>query len=205
MAAPTLVKNPLQVKTGPGIILYGDLGTTIPTFVAAASKFTNAWTGWFPLGYTDEGLTITFGRETEDVEVAEELYPIRKVGTKASVAMAFAASQVNEGTLSLAVAGGSWSTVSGTGATLVRKFSPPSPSNATRKMWGFLGNDVDEAMIIYQGFQTGEITRNMRKGAEKGSLSGFNIEGEVPDPIVSVDVWNHWMAGAGYGLPAAYA
>lgn len=205
MAAPTLVKNPLQVKTGPGLILWGDIGVTIPTFVAAGSKFTNAWTGWYPLGYTDEGLTVTFGKEQEDVEVAEEYYPIRKVGTKASVQLAFSASGINEGTLSLAVSGGSWSTVSGTGATLVRKFSPPNPSNSTRKVWGFLGNDVDEAMIVYQGYQSGEITRNFRKGAEKASLSGFSIEGEVPDPLVSADVWNHWTAGAAYGLPTAYA
>ena len=206
MPAPTLVKNPTQVKTGPGLLLWAEIGTALPVFVATASKFSNGWPGWLPFGYTDEGLTLTFGRESEDVTVAEELYPIRKVGTSATVAAAFSAAGVNEGVFSVAMAGGTWSTVgAGSGATLVRKFSPPNPTNQKRYMFGFLGNDVDEAMIIYQGYQTGEITRNFRKGAEKSSFSGFNIEGEVPDPLVSADVWNHWLAGAGYGLPTAYA
>lgn len=205
MAVPTLVKNPTQVKTGPGLIVYAEMGTTVPTFAATASKFSNSWVGWLPVGYTDEGLTVTFGRESEDVTVAEELYPIRKVGTSATVSLSFAASGVNEGVFSIAMAGGTWSTVSGAGATLVRKFSPPDPSTQKRYMYGFLGQDTDEAMIVYQGYNTGEITRNFRKGAEKSSFSGFVVEGEVPDPLVSTDVWNHWLAGAGYGLPTAYA
>lgn len=195
MPAPTLVKNPVQVKLGPGLIITATMAGAIPTLVAAASKFTTTFTGWSSIGYTDEGATLTFNRESEDVEVAEEDNPLKRIGTKVGVTLGFSASGINELNLEAANAGGTWSTVSGTGATLVRKYAPPQPKDQTRRMWAHIGQDLDEIFLMYQGYQTGEITVQRRKGANKASLSGYNIVAEVPDPLVSADVWNYFTAG----------
>ena len=195
MALATLVKNPVQVKLGPGIIITVDMAGTFPALVAAASKFTTSFTGWSSIGYTDEGATLVFNRESEDVEVAEEDNPLKRVGTKVGVSLQFAASGINELNFTAANAGGTWSTVGGTGATQVRKYSPPQPKDQTRRMWAHVGQDGDEIFVVYQGYQTGEITVNRRKGANKASMSGFNVVGEVPDPLVSADVWNYFYAG----------
>lgn len=195
MAVPVLTKNPTQVKLGPGLIITIDLAGAIPTMVALASKFTSAFTGWSSVGYTDEGTTLTFGRESEAVEVAEETNPLKQIGTSTSVALQFAASGINELNMTRAFAGGVWSTVSGTGATSVRKYSPPQPAAQVRHMWAHIGADMDEIFLLYQGYQSGEITMQRKKGAQKASLSGFNVIGEVPDPAVSVDIWNYFYAG----------
>lgn len=195
MPAPSLVKNPTQVKLGPGLIVTALVSATFPTLTATASKFDTAFVGWSSIGYTDEGATLTFNRESEDVEVAEEDNPLKRIGTKVGVSLAFSASGINELNIQRANAGGTWSTVSGTGATQVRKYSPPQPKDQVRHMWAHIGQDLDEIFVIYQGYQTGEITINRRKGANKASLSGFNIVGEVPDPLVSADVWNYFTAG----------
>lgn len=195
MAAPTIVKNPGQIKLGPGLVITADVGTAIPTFVSAASKFTSAFVGWSAIGYTDEGTTVTFSRESEPVEVAEETDPVKQVGTKSSAALQFAAAGINELNMTRAFAGGVWTTVSGTGATLVRKYAPPRPENQVRHMWAHVGADLDEIFLLYQGYQSGEITVQRKKGAQKASLSGYNIIGEVPDPLVSVDNWNYFTAG----------
>lgn len=195
MTAPVLTKNPTQVKLGPGLIITIDVAGTIPALTAAASKFASSFTGWSSVGYTDEGTTLTFGRESEAVEVAEETNPLKQIGTSTSVALQFAASGINEVNMIRAFAGGTWSTVGGTGATQVRKYSPPQPAAQVRHMWAHIGADLDEIFLLYQGYQSGEITVQRKKGAQKASLAGFNIVGEVPDPLVSTDIWNYFYAG----------
>lgn len=196
MAAPTFTKNPLQIKTGPGLILYNlSLAGTLPTFVAAGSKFTNDWTGWGKTGFTDDGLTITFTREMENVDVAESLYPVRKVPNSAGCQVAFSASGLNEDNMVLSQAGGTWTTQSGTAATLVRKYTPPDPTELTRVMLGFMSAETDEAFVWYQAFQGGEVTMARQKGAQKASFSGLNFEIEVPDAAVASRPWNYWTAG----------
>ena len=204
MVAPTLVKNPMQVKLGPGLIINAGLAVAVPALVAAASKFTTSFTDFVSVGYTDEGATLVFNRESEDVEVAEEDNPVKRVGTKVGVSLQFSAAGINETNISAAMAGGVWSTVGGTGATQVRKFSPPTAAAQTRRIWAHVGQDLDEIFIVYQGYQTGEITMNRRKGAQKASLSGFNIVGEVPDPLISNDVWNYFYAGTWAAPLTAY-
>ncbi len=203
MAAPTLLKNPTQVKTGPGQIFVAPLGTTVPTFAATASKFSNAWTGWLPIGYTDEGLTFAVGRTVEDITVAEELEPIRKVTTGRTARVSFAASGVNENNISIAMNGGSWSTVSGATTTLVRKYSPPELGDEVRCMLGYLSEDLDEAYLFYQTFQTAEATITRGRGTQKASLSGLQFDVEIPDPAVSTVPWNWFTAGAAFAAPSA--
>lgn len=205
MAAPTLLKNPGQVRTGPGQIFVAPLATTLPTFVATASKLSNAWTGWIPLGYTEEGLTFTSGRTVEDVLVAEELRPIRRVTTGATDTIAFSAAGINENNISLAFNGGTWSTVSGTGATQVRKYLPPDLGDEVRTMVGFLSEDLDEAMLFYQCVQTAEVTSSRQKGTAKASLNGLQFSVEQPDVGVSTAPWAWFTAGAAFAAPTALA
>lgn len=196
MAAPTFTKNPTQVKTGPGLILVNfSLAGTLPDLsVVAGSKFTDPWTGWGKIGFSDNGVTITFRREVEDVPVAESLFPIKRVPTSAGVNVAFDASGINEDNVKLANAGGTW-TVSGTGDTQSSKYDPPDPEDMTRVMLGFLSAEEDEAFVWYQTFQSGEVTMERNKGAAKASLRGMSFETEEPDPAVSAKPWNYWYAG----------
>lgn len=205
MAAPAQTTNPTQVKTGPGQIMFAPLGTTLPTLVAASSKFNNAWTGWVPIGYSDDGLTLKVSRSVDNVEVAESLETIRKVTTARNTTVTFSASGINEGNISLAFNGGTWTTVSGTGATQVRKYVPPALGSEVRIMLGFLSAEVDEAFIWYQCFQTAEATMARQKGAAKASLTGLSFDVEVPDPAVSTSPFAYWYAGTWAAPIAALA
>lgn len=217
MALPTQYKNPDQVKTGPGLILfreeYSVTGTGTPVVSAlvtalksavATSKFTYGFAGFYPVGYTDEGMTLTFGAETEDVEVAEEYYPIRKIPTKKTGQLEFAMAGINQLNLQRALNGGSWSTT-GTGDTKVSVFSPPQPGSETRTTIVHIGADGDEVFIAYKCLQTSELSMARKKGAEKASLSGATFELEVPDATVSADVWNYLTAGTWADSPAVLA
>jgi hypothetical protein len=204
MAAPVLYENPSQIKTGPGQIFMAPPGTDLPTFAATASKFSNAWTDWVPVGFTDDGLTFTQGRTAEGIQVAESLVDIRKTTTGVQERVSFSPAGINETNFSLAMNGGTWSTVgAGTGATLVRKFAPPEIGQEARVMLGWVSEDLDEAFVWYKCFQTAESSMARQKGTAKASLTGLQFDIEPPDPLVSTDRWNYYTAGEWAGATDA--
>src|ERR1044072_2819254 len=86
MALPTLVKNPSEVKTGRGPIFVAPANPTIATpatyWTAASSKFSMNLPGYYSMGYTEAGITVTFGaRDITTLTPAEEYEPIRIVTT----------------------------------------------------------------------------------------------------------------------------
>ncbi len=195
MAAPAITKNPTQVRTGPGKIFLAALGSTVPTWAVTGSVFSNSWdAAWTSVGYTDDGLTITLGRSVEDVEVAEEFYPIARKTTQMNGSATFSMAGVNLANLKFALNGGSWATT-GTGATTMNKYSPPSPGSEVRCMLAWIGDAADEVFIAYQVYQSGELSWARQKGAAKASLSGLTFDFEVPSTGVSADVWNYYTAG----------
>lgn len=68
--------TPLNVTLGPGRLYVAPVGTTEPTNCSAALP-----SAWVAVGYTDEGTAFQFETTTEGVVVAEEIDPIRFVGT----------------------------------------------------------------------------------------------------------------------------
>jgi hypothetical protein len=189
-----LQQNPGQVKTGPGIIVMAPVGTAVPAMTVAGSVFTNGFPGWRSIGYTDAGTTFAFGQEVAEVEVAEEAYPIRSAITKRTGKASLSMSGVNQRNLQLALNGGTW-TESGSGATKVSKYSPPSGASADRVMFAWIGDDSDEILIAYKTLQVAEFTVARKKGSDKASLTGMEFMFERPDTSVSSDVWNYWYAG----------
>src|SRR4051812_46014242 len=113
MPLPTLVKNPTEVRTGPGRIYVGPANPTEPTWAATASKFTNSIPGMYSFGYTEAGLTVTFGaRETSTLTPAEEYEPIKIITTGiGATTVSFNTFGVNEVAMKYAMNGGTWAIV----------------------------------------------------------------------------------------------
>ena len=192
MATPTV--QPGQIKTGPGNIRYALLGTTIPTVTAAASKLVATWTNWIEVGATDEGLTYSESTETEDVTVAEQVYPVRTVTTSKSGTVAFSMSHINDENWKLAANGGT-TTVSGTGATKVSAYVPPLVGQERRVMLAFQSLEDDEIIVWPQVFNGGGFETARAGLASKHVLPvTFNVE--LPDPAVLTTPYKRWTAGA---------
>ena len=205
MPIPILQKNPTEIKTGPGWALVGPPNPTEPTWAATASKFTNSIAGYYSWGYSASGFTIAFGAiETASITPAEELKPVRIVPTgQSSTTIAFDLFGNNEVVTKYAFNGGTWSTVgAGSGATLVRKYTPPDPGAETRCSIVFISSDQDEMYWFPQMFQTGAPTRTFTKGETPTGLSGLVFSSEKP-PTGSD--WNYYTAGAGFTGPTVSA
>lgn len=96
------------VKTGPGLIYVAPIGTTEPTTATAALP-----SAWRPVGYTEEGATISSGKTTEPIEVAEEFYPVRYDTTAEEGSVAFSMAEVSRQNLALALNAGADAATSG--------------------------------------------------------------------------------------------
>lgn len=198
MTAPTFTGDVSQVEyTGPGLILMAPYAVdlTLPTFAAASSVFTNSWANdWVPVGYTDDGIEFTFTTTVNEIEAAETLYPLAKIETKKDISVKFAMLQNNEFNLSRAMNGGTFTTASGSGATKVTKYSPPTFGGAERSAIGWISQDNDEALIVYKTWQQAALSVKYGKIGIKWMLN-CDFAAEIPDPEVSADPWNRWAAG----------
>src|SRR5215216_7830074 len=186
--------NPLSIKAGPGRIYYAPLGTAIPVPTAAASKLVVTWTSWVQVGSTDEGLTYSESTDTENIRVAESLYPVRTVTTSKSGTVALSISEIHDLNWKL-VSNGGTITVTGTGATKLSAYVPPLAGAEIRVMLGFISADDDEMIVWPQAFNTGGFETARSTFSDKHSLPAeFSIE--LPDPAVLTTPYTRWVTGA---------
>lgn len=190
---PVGAVNPLAIKTGPGKIYYAPLATAIPTFTAASSKVTGTWTSWVAVGSTDEGLTYNESTDTENITVAESLYPVSVVTTGKSGTISFSMAEVSSSNWKLAANGG---TVTPTGATttLLHTYIPPLVGQEVRVMMGFHSYDDTEVIIWPQVFNSGGFETPRSTVAAKAVLPvTFSVE--LPDPAVLTTPYKRWVSG----------
>ena len=190
---PVGAVNPLAIKTGPGKIYYAPLATAIPTFTAVASKVTGTWTSWVAVGSTDEGLTYNESTDTENITVAESLYPVSVVTTGKTGTISFSMAEVSSSNWKLAANGG---TVTPTGAstTLLHTYIPPLVGQEVRVMMGFHSYDDTEVIIWPQVFNSGGFETPRSTVAAKAVLPvSFSVE--LPDPAVLTTPYKRWVSG----------
>lgn len=145
------------IQLGPGTLRSAPLGSTEPIDLAAA------WdAAWIDVGYTEEGHTFAYQFSSEDVNVAEELLPVRVVPTTASGSLSFAMAQITLANFKRALNGGT--VTAGVGFST---FEPPDPADQVRTMWGWESEDAQERWVFRQCIQVGNISVPRRKAPAK--------------------------------------
>lgn len=194
MAAPTIQGG--QIKTGPGIIYYLNGMTTMPTVTSAGSKTVLDWAAgeWLQVGATDAGLTFAESVDTEEIRVAESVYPVRTVETGKSGTVEFAMTHISDVNWKLANNGGTI-TVSGTGATKLSKYVPPLVGQSVRVALGFHSLDEEELIIWPQVFNSGGF-ETARSTLDAKALLPVSFAVELPDTAISDRPYTRWTAGS---------
>lgn len=166
------------ILSDPGFLFWAPGGTVIPTMVAAASKFTDAWpVAWINMGATEEGSTFTFSTTVEPITVAEILNPISYPVTGQASKIAFSLADFTLKSLQRAWNGVAPTTVSGTGATLVSKLSPPTPAQIVRAAIGWESLDGTLRMIGQQAINGAEIASAFQRAPNNAVIPcEFNFE-----------------------------
>jgi hypothetical protein len=154
--------NPLALSIGPGLLYVAPTGSAEPTDLAAA------WpSGWLNPGYTAEGTKVTIETKFEDVEVAEELDPVKIVATARSIMLALALAEITATNLKRTFNGGT--ITAGSGCVY---YDPPALGAETRVMFGWQSDDAQERWIFRQCIQTGKVEIDRKKAPNKAILPG---------------------------------
>lgn len=172
-----------------GGTVQGAAGGTV-----AGSVFTDAWpAAWIPWGVTREGSQFNYQINTSAVAVAEYLPPLAYVEDGVAIGVEFDVVEVTAKNFAYAInaGGGGVTTVSGTGATLLSKLSPPQVGQSVRQMIGWENNAGTERAVYYQCLQSGSLAVARRKGANPASLP---MTFAVEQPATG-DPFNNWYAG----------
>jgi len=170
-AVPTLLQDP-------GYLFWAPLASTEPTNTVVGSVFTDTWpAAWISLGATEAGSTFNYSSEIEAVRVAEFFDPIRYATTERSGSISFALASWTLQNLKRALNGGSVTVVSGTGATTLSSYSPPSPGAEVRSMIGWESLDSTTRIVMRQCMQGGEISSEFAKAPDYAKIAcTFNFE-----------------------------
>ncbi len=152
-----------NVTLGPGRLYVAPVGTAEPTTSSAAMP-----SAWSAIGYTDEGTAFQFETTNEGVTVAEELDPIRYVGTARATRVVLAMAETTKRNLTLALGGGV-TTNDGT------SFSPPEPSAQVDVMlvWDSdeTPSNANRRYLFRQARPSGQIELANRKAPQKRLIS----------------------------------
>jgi len=169
------VGNVESLSLGPGVLYVAPVGSSEP------SDLSTAWpAAWKLIGYTDEGSSLDFEAKYEDVEVAEEVEPVKTVLSSRSASLSFAMAEVTARNLSIAMNGGTITTAAG-----VTTFTPPDPSAQRELALGFESDDGQERWIFRKTKQSGKTSLKRRKGADKTTIP---VEMKVLKPT-GTDAW----------------
>lgn len=181
----TATVNPALLLSGPGILYEAPLSTAEPSMTVASGKFpTAAWGGsWRALGSTDEGSEWTDEIETDEITVAESMYPVRIVTTGRTASWSTSLAEVNLSNLRAALNGGTTTVVSSVAGTEMSTLTPPTIGAETRRMIGWQSEDDTVRLIGYQVLQVGSLGVAFRKGSDKATLSlEWRFEKPTGDP-----------------------
>jgi hypothetical protein len=186
--------SPALLLKGPGILYWAPLATAEPVHTVTASAFpTTAWGGtWAPLGSTDAGSQWTDSLDTDNISVAESVYPQLIVGTARSATWTVALAEWNKTNLQRALNGGTI-TSTGTTTTTLTQIDPPDIGQEVKCMVGWQSEDNTLRFVARQCLQTGDISAGFRKGADNATLS---IVWRLEKPSAGGSPYSIYLAGA---------
>lgn len=176
--------TPTEVVVGPGLLYVAPLGTAEPT--TGSGALPSAWTA---IGYTDDGTAFSYETSFEDIEVEEELDPIRKVATGRAVSLGFAMAQISAQNLSIAANGG---TIGSPTAGFVT-FDPPELGEENSIMIVWDADDGQERILIRKAINTESVEEARKKAPDKATIP-VKFEGQVPDD--GSGIYRRWVAAS---------
>lgn len=158
--APTSTISPTEVLLDPGTLYAAPIGTTEPATSTALSSLPSAWR---EVGYTEEGSMFKYDVKSEDIEVAEELDPIKSMITGRTGSLEFKMAQASRRNLALAL------NVGAAAANDNTTLEPPDPEDMVRVMLLHVSNDANavRGTLFRQCFNTGGLEMDFSKAPKK--------------------------------------
>lgn len=153
----------------PGFLWHAPAGTAFPASggTVSGSAFTDSPSvTFYEIGATEAGYTFQYNQSIEAINVAEFYDPVKWRTTSRQGSFLFNMADYTLKNLQRAMNGGSLTTVSGSGATLISKWVPPAVGTETRAalMWQSL--DATMRIFMYQTVQVNQVQSAFKKAPD---------------------------------------
>jgi hypothetical protein len=158
--------NSAAAQVGPGLIYWAPLGTAEPTTPTGSLD-----AAWAKVGFTETGSQLVINKTYTDLNVAEQLDPIRIVASARTIMFEFNMVEMTATNLLRVLNGG---TIGASG--IYTTFVPQVTGVETRAMLLWISDDQQEMIILRQVVQVGTITRQSRKAALATYTAQFRAE-----------------------------
>ena len=172
-----MATNPNAIALGPGNLFAAPLGTAEPTDASTALSGT-----WRDLGSTHEGSTFRYQLNAEDIDVAEEIDPVRVVTVGRQIGMDFVLAEKTYQNLAFTLNSGANVAVPGD-----KSYEPPDPGAEVRLM--LVHQAVHQARwLLRQCLNTGNVEIANQKAPAKAGLPS-SWRAEKPSGARPFKVW----------------
>jgi hypothetical protein len=168
---PTTLQPMLMLD--PGFLWYAPALTAFPALggTGSGSQFTDAPSvTFYEIGATDAGYNFKYAQTIVAIEVAEFADPVKWRTTGRQGSMSFVLADYTLKNLQRAMNGGTLSTASGSGATLVSKWVPPAVGTETRAALLWQSLDATMRIFMYQTVQVNEMSSMFKKAPDIATI-----------------------------------
>lgn len=178
MAAGGSVAN---VELGPGRLYVAPLGTTEPASCSAALP-----SAWRAVGYTEDGTVVNIALTQSEVDVAEEIDPIKYVLTKRVGTLALAMAEMTRRNLALSMGSGA------AAANDATSYEPPDPGTEVGVMavWDMMDTpDATNVRWLFRQCKAGGTIAIPRKKAPAKATIATILNLEKPTGLAPFKVF----------------
>lgn len=159
---PNLMIDPGFLWVAPAATAFPAGGGTVSGGVFTDSPSAS----FYEIGATEAGYTFTYSQSIEAINVAEFYDPVKWRTTSRQGSFAFNMADYTLKNIQRALNGGTLSTVSGSGATLISKWVPPTVGQETRTAMMWQSLDATMRIFMYQTVQVNEIQSAFKKAPD---------------------------------------
>lgn len=157
----------------PGFLWHAPAGTAFPSGggTVAGSVFTDSPSvTFYEIGATEAGYQFQYTQTIEAISVAEFADPVKWRTTGRQGSFSFVLADFTLKNLQRAMNGGTMSSMSGSGASLITKWVPPVVGTETRAalMWQSL--DATMRIFMYQTVQVNQIQSAFKKAPDIATI-----------------------------------
>lgn len=159
-----------EVIVGPARILVAPTGTALPVFTANPVVWDDAWK---ESGYTDAGVELQYKPTFKDIEVDEEMAPVKKVLTKEDATITTSLAQATLDNLATAISASKLEKTSASGSAVgISEFNVGSgaPQECMVAMEGLSPNGFWRVIIGYRAMAQSAVKMAFKR-TDKTSIN----------------------------------
>jgi hypothetical protein len=152
-----------QVVAGSGLLYVAPLGTTLPTLDAHGENPVVWPAGWVAVGYTDDGIDMTYTPTVKDITVDEEMAPVAKLLTAEKLSISAKLAEATLANLNNAISASTYTNDPAGSAQLLKLGSGTLNTVLVGVEGPAPGTNLKRVIILYKAVAQAAVSMKMQR------------------------------------------